>query len=64
MGALRDELSYFATCVARGNEPDRVSPQDGIEAVRLALAAAESGARRTRVSLDPTGPVRRERAAS
>jgi UDP-N-acetylglucosamine 3-dehydrogenase len=63
MGALRDELSYFATCVARGNEPDRVSPQDGIEAVRLALAAAESGARRTRVSLDPTWPVRRERVA-
>jgi predicted dehydrogenase len=44
MGALRDELSYFATCVARGIEPDRVTPDDGIEAVRLALAAADSGA--------------------
>jgi len=44
MGALRDELSYFATCVARGIAPDRVTADDGIEAVRLALAAADSGA--------------------
>jgi UDP-N-acetylglucosamine 3-dehydrogenase len=51
MGALRDELSYFATCVARGTEPDRVTADDGIEAVRLALAAADSGARKTTVSL-------------
>jgi UDP-N-acetylglucosamine 3-dehydrogenase len=51
MGALRDELSYFATCVARGVEPDRVTADDGIEAVRLALAAADSGARKTTVSL-------------
>jgi predicted dehydrogenase len=50
-GALRDELSYFATCVARGIEPDRVTADDGIEAVRLALAAADSGARKTTVSL-------------
>ena len=51
MGALRDELSYFATCVARGVEPDRVTADDGIEAVRLALAAADSGARKARVDL-------------
>jgi len=50
-GALRDELSYFATCVSRGIEPDRVSADDGIEAVRLALAAADSGSRKTTVSL-------------
>jgi predicted dehydrogenase len=49
MGALRDELSYFATCVARGIEPDRVTGDDGIEAVRLALAAADSGERKTTV---------------
>jgi UDP-N-acetylglucosamine 3-dehydrogenase len=51
MGALRDELSYFASCVARGIEPDRVTADDGVEAVRLALAAADSGARKTTVSL-------------
>ena len=53
MGALRDELSYFATCVARGIEPDRVTADDGIEAVRLALAAADSGARKATVRLVP-----------
>jgi predicted dehydrogenase len=51
MGALRDELSYFATCVAHGVEPDRVTADDGIEAVRLALAAADSGARKVAVDL-------------
>ena len=45
MGALRDELSYLATCIARQTRPERVTPDDGIEAVRLAQAAAESGAR-------------------
>jgi len=49
MGALRDELSYLANCVARGVAPDRVTADDGIEAVRLALAAADSGARKTPV---------------
>ena len=53
MGALRDELSYLATCVARGIEPDRVTADDGIEAVRLALAAADSGARKATVRLVP-----------
>jgi predicted dehydrogenase len=50
-GALRDELSYFATCVARGVEPDRVTADDGVEAVRLARAAADSGALKATVSL-------------
>jgi UDP-N-acetylglucosamine 3-dehydrogenase len=50
-GALRDELLYFATCVARGVEPNRVTADDGIEAVRLARAAADSGALKTTVSL-------------
>ena len=50
-GALRDELSYLATCIARQTKPERVTPDDGIEAVRLALAAAESGARGTPVAL-------------
>src|SRR5262249_9759929 len=50
-GALRDELSYFAHCVARGVAPDRVTADDGSEAVRLALAAAHSGARRSPVDI-------------
>jgi len=50
-GALRDELSYFASCVARGVAPERVTADDGIAAVRLALAAAESGARKRTVAL-------------
>ena len=53
-GALRDELSYFASCVARGVAPERVTADDGIAAVRLALAAAESGARKTTVTLGST----------
>jgi predicted dehydrogenase len=51
-GALRDELSYFAGCVARGVAPDRVTADDGVEAVRLALAAADSGTRGTPVDFD------------
>jgi UDP-N-acetylglucosamine 3-dehydrogenase len=50
-GALRDELAYFANCVARGVPPSRVTPDDGVEAVRLALAAAESGAHRRTIAL-------------
>jgi len=55
-GALRDELSYLATCIVRQTKPERVAPDDGIEAVRLAVAAAESGARGTPVVLrEPAG---------
>jgi predicted dehydrogenase len=50
-GALRDELAYFANCIARGVPPDRVTADDGVEAVRLALAAALSGERAAPVAL-------------
>lgn len=51
VGALRDQLAYFARSVSLGDEPTRVSVDDGIEAVRVALAAAASGERRSPVDL-------------
>jgi UDP-N-acetylglucosamine 3-dehydrogenase len=44
VGALRDELTYFADCVLRGTPPTIVSPQDSLEAVRACLAAEQSAA--------------------
>ena len=41
-GALREELSYFATCVQEGRRPDIVSPADSMAAVEACLAAEES----------------------
>lgn len=42
-GALREELSYFALCVIQGCKPTVVTPQEGVEAVRTAVALIESG---------------------
>lgn len=41
-GALREELSYFALCVLEGRKPALVTAQDGMEALRVALALMES----------------------
>jgi UDP-N-acetylglucosamine 3-dehydrogenase len=41
-GALRDELSYFATCVEQGRQPAVIAPEESREAVRACLAAEES----------------------
>lgn len=41
-GALRDELAYFASCVANGKAPGVISPEESREAVRACLAAEES----------------------
>jgi predicted dehydrogenase len=35
------ELEHFADCILNGAEP-RITPQDGLEAVRIAIAACES----------------------
>ena len=43
-GALRDELAYFANCVATGKKPDVITPEESREAVRACLAAEESAA--------------------
>lgn len=41
-GALRDELAYFATCVANGEKPSVITAEESREAVRACLAAEES----------------------
>ncbi len=41
-GALREELSYFALCALENRQPTIVTAEDGVEAVRIALALEES----------------------
>jgi predicted dehydrogenase len=41
-GALREELSYFALCALENRQPTIVTAEDGVEAVRVALAFEES----------------------
>lgn len=43
-GALREELAYFADCIATGKEPKVITPEESREAVRACLAAEESAA--------------------
>jgi UDP-N-acetylglucosamine 3-dehydrogenase len=43
MGALREEIRYFAQCVLTGELPTRVSARDGLESLRVALAVARAG---------------------
>ena len=43
-GALREELSYFATCVLEGKQPTIISPDDSLRAVEACLAAERSAA--------------------
>jgi UDP-N-acetylglucosamine 3-dehydrogenase len=43
-GALRDELAYFANCIATGTRPSVITPEESREAVRACLAAEESAA--------------------
>jgi hypothetical protein len=53
VGSLVDELSYFAHCIATGQPPSRVSPQDGTVARRNALAVAEAAATKSPVKVEP-----------
>ena len=41
-GALRDELAYFVNCIATGEQPTVITPEESREAVRACLAAEES----------------------
>ena len=41
-GALRAELRYFNDCIIQERRPDRITPEESREAVRLMAAAAES----------------------
>jgi predicted dehydrogenase len=43
-GALREELGYFADCIAQGKKPTVITPEESREAVRACLAAEESAA--------------------
>jgi UDP-N-acetylglucosamine 3-dehydrogenase len=42
-GALREELSCFARSVLEGQAPSLLTAEDGVEALRVGLAVAESG---------------------
>ncbi len=41
-GILRAELEYFADCIARGEAPSRITPEQSRDVVSLIVAAAES----------------------
>ncbi|MDA0230383.1 MAG: Gfo/Idh/MocA family oxidoreductase [Proteobacteria bacterium] len=41
-GALRDEIMYFANCVAIGKRPSVITPEDSMAAMKTVLAAQES----------------------
>ena len=41
-GALREELMYFVLCVMEGRKPTLLTAEDGLEALRVGLAVAES----------------------
>ncbi len=41
-GALKDEIMYFAGCVARGERPNVITPEESLAAMRAVLAAEES----------------------
>lgn len=41
-GILRAELRYFADCVRAGRPPERITPEESREAVRVVIAASES----------------------
>lgn len=41
-GALKEEISYFARCVLESRAPTVVRPEEGVEALRVALAIIES----------------------
>ena len=44
VGALRDELSYFADCILHNTQPDVITPADAAQAVTVMLAAEQSAA--------------------
>jgi len=44
-GALRDELTYFVNCVAKGEKATIITPEESLEATRACLAAEESAAK-------------------
>lgn len=53
-GALRDELAYFAGCVATGTKPCVISAEESRDAVRACLAAEESARTGQVVTIQPS----------
>ena len=51
-GALPEEFAYFARCVLQGQEPSIITPEEAMEATRVALVAEESALRGEVVRLD------------
>jgi UDP-N-acetylglucosamine 3-dehydrogenase len=51
-GALRDELSAFATSALTGVKPTVVAPEDGLTALAVVLAAIESAERDVEVAVN------------
>ena len=43
-GALREELSYFSTCILQGKTPSIITPEESMAAVEACLAAEKSAA--------------------
>jgi UDP-N-acetylglucosamine 3-dehydrogenase len=50
-GALREELSYFSTCVLEGRKPTVITAEESAAAVRACLAAEKSAATNKLVKL-------------
>ena len=50
-GALKDELEYFASCVANGVQPTIIQPYEAREALKIALAAEKSATLRKPVEI-------------
>ena len=51
LGALRDELMYFAACVRERRRPEIITPREAKNAVRVALALVESANRDAEVEI-------------
>jgi len=42
VGTLKEEISYFIRCVATGESPQVITPEEAREAVRIALSCEQS----------------------
>jgi len=51
LGALRDELMYFAACVRERRKPEIITPREAKNAVRVTLALVESANRDVEIEI-------------
>ena len=52
VGALRDEVAYWISCVQNRRKPKVVTPEEAREALKVVLAAVESSRRNRVITLD------------